>query len=77
MFIGLMATEGGEVDRFPFGLPPGEFGRFACRRLGVPKFLRWQDLLLWSVGKEMNIGEDRRTSMAKRTWIRTLMEGNE
>jgi hypothetical protein len=38
VLIGLTAA--GEADRFPFGLPSGELGRFACRRLGVPKFLR-------------------------------------
>jgi hypothetical protein len=36
----------GEVDRFLFGLPPGKLGRFAWRRLGVPKFLRWHGLLI-------------------------------
>lgn len=45
--IGLVMMDEGEVERcFPVGLPPGELGRFACRRLGVPKFLRWQGLLL-------------------------------
>ena len=42
----------GEVDRFPLGLPSGELGRFACRRSSVPKFLRWQVLLIISCKKK-------------------------
>ncbi len=45
--IGFSGIDEGEVDRLPFGLPVGEeTGRFACRKLGVPKFFRWQALLL-------------------------------
>ena len=45
---GFSGIDEGEVDRFlPFGLPVGEVtGRFACRKLGVPKLFRWQALLL-------------------------------
>ena len=38
VLMGLKAE--GEIDRLRLGLPPGELGRLACRRLGVPKFLR-------------------------------------
>ena len=53
VLTGFSGTDGGEVDRrFPFGLPEGEAkGRFACRKLGVPKLFRWQALLFINLVK--------------------------